>query len=127
MKRGANLSWRTIVGVGVKPSWRSTEGMSQHRIVDSRAGRPCSVGIRSERVEAGGGGRSYDLDSCGRLGRRDERTRQALRCIPRALVSAPAIHHSMSRWRRSAAGWSGHLSQLCGSTNRRENLGDCHL
>ena len=52
MKRGSNLSWRTMVGVGVDPSWRNTEGMSQHRIVESRAGRPCSVGIRSERVEA---------------------------------------------------------------------------
>ena len=52
MKKGANLSWRTMVGVGVKPSWRNTTGMSQHRIVDSRAGRPRSVGIRSERVEA---------------------------------------------------------------------------
>ena len=54
MKRGSNLSWRTMVGVGVKPSWRNTTGMSQHRIVDSRAGRPRSVGIRSERVEAVG-------------------------------------------------------------------------
>jgi len=54
MKKGANLSWRTMVGVGVKPSWRNTTGMSQHRIVDSRAGRPRSVGIRSERVEAVG-------------------------------------------------------------------------
>ena len=74
MNRGSNLSWRTMVGVGVDPSWRNTEGMSQHRIVEALAGRPFSVGIRSERVEAGGGGRSYDLDSCGRLGRRDERT-----------------------------------------------------
>ncbi len=54
MKRGSNLSWRTMVGVGVNPSWRNTEGMSQHRIVESRAGWPCSVGIRSERVEAVG-------------------------------------------------------------------------
>jgi hypothetical protein len=52
MKRGSNLSWRTMVGVGVKPSWRNTTGMSQYRIAESRAGRPCSVGIRSERVEA---------------------------------------------------------------------------
>jgi hypothetical protein len=41
-----------MVGVGVNPSWCNTEGMSQHRIVESRAGRPCSVGIRRERVEA---------------------------------------------------------------------------
>ena len=52
MKKGAKLSWRTMVGVGVKPSWRNTAGMSQQRIAESRAGRPCSVGIRSERVEA---------------------------------------------------------------------------
>src|SRR5260370_13842953 len=49
--------------------------MSQHQIVVSRVGRPCSVGIRSERVEAVEGAKGvYDLDSCGRLGRRDERT-----------------------------------------------------
>ena len=52
MKKGANLSWRTMVGAGVKPSWRNTIGMSQQRIAESRAGWPCSVGIRSERVEA---------------------------------------------------------------------------
>jgi len=70
-----NFCWRTVVGVGVNSSWRNTQGLSQHQIVESRVGRPYSVGIRSERVEAGGGGRSYYLDSCGRLGRRDERTR----------------------------------------------------
>jgi hypothetical protein len=52
MKRGSNVCWRTMVGAGVKPSWRNTTGMSQHRIAESRVGRPCSVGIRSERVEA---------------------------------------------------------------------------
>ena len=67
--------------------------------------RPYSAGIRSERVEALGGGRAYDLDACGRLDRRDERARQVLQYIPRSLVSAPAVHHSVSRWRRSAAGW----------------------
>ncbi|MFL5695960.1 MAG: hypothetical protein ACJ797_02510 [Ktedonobacteraceae bacterium] len=73
MNRGSILCWRTVVGVGVNSSWHTTESMSQHQIVESRVGRPCSVGIRSERVEAGGGGSSYDLDSCGRLGKRDER------------------------------------------------------
>jgi len=52
MKRGSNVCWRTMVGAGVKPSWCHTTGMSQQRIAESRAGRPCSVGIRSERVEA---------------------------------------------------------------------------
>jgi hypothetical protein len=52
MNRGSNVCWRTMVGAGVKPSWRHTTGMSQQRIAESRAGRPCSVGIRSERVEA---------------------------------------------------------------------------
>jgi hypothetical protein len=128
MNRGSNLCWRTMVGVGVKPFWGNTTGMSQHRIAESRAGRPCSVGIRSERVEAveGAAGRTT-WTCCGRLGRRDERTWQALRCIPRSLVSAPAVHHSMSRWRRPAAGWWGRIHLLCGSTNRRENLGVCHL
>ena len=52
MNRGSNVCWRTMVGAGVKPSWCHTTGMSQQRIAESRAGRPCSVGIRSERVEA---------------------------------------------------------------------------
>jgi hypothetical protein len=55
---------------------------------------PCSAGIRRERVEAPGGGRPYDLDGCGRLGRQDERTQVVLRYIPRSLVSAPAVDHS---------------------------------
>ena len=88
--------------------------------------RPCSAGIRSERVEALGGGRAYDLDACGRLGRRDERARQVLQSIPRSLVSAPAVHHSVSRWRRPAAGWAGRIDNpLRSRTNARENPGDC--
>ena len=54
MNRGSILCWRTVVGVGVNSSWHTTESMSQHQIVESRVGRPCSVGIRSERVEAVG-------------------------------------------------------------------------
>jgi hypothetical protein len=75
MNRGSIVCWRTVVGVGVNSSWRNTQGLSQHQIVESRGGRPCSVGIRSERVEAVGTKGVYYLDSCGRLGRRDERTR----------------------------------------------------
>src|SRR6266851_6909866 len=54
MNRGSIVCWRTVVGVGVNPSWRNTQGLSQHQIVESRVGWPCSVGIRSERVEAVG-------------------------------------------------------------------------
>src|SRR6266516_6428021 len=54
-----------------------------------------------------GGGWSYDLDACGRLGRRDERTQVALRCISRSLVSATAVYHRASRWRRPTAGRCG--------------------
>jgi hypothetical protein len=72
-----------------------------------------------------GGGRSYYLDACGRLERRDERTQVALRCISRSLVSAPAVHHRVSRWRRPAAGWSGHIAVLCSRIDVREKLGDC--
>ncbi len=101
-------------------------GFRKARSGSPRSGveRPYSVGIRSERVEARGGGRSYDLDACGRLGRRDERARQALRSIPRSLVSAPAVHHRVSRWRRSAAGWGGCLRLLRGRTDVSVNLAD---
>ncbi len=82
---------------------------------------------RSERVEAAGAKGVYDLDTCGRLGRRDERARKALRYTPRSLVSAPAVHHSVSRWRRPAAGWGGHTDLLCGRTDVRENFGERQL
>src|SRR2546426_1731005 len=110
-----------MVGVGVISAWL-VWGSSESW--EPGVERPCSVGIRSERVEAVGGGRSYYLDTCGRLGRRDERTQQALRSIPRALVSAPAVHHRMSRWRRPAAGWSGRFDRLSGRTDGRVNFGD---
>ena len=83
------------------------------------------MGIRRERVEASGGGGLYDLDACGRLGRRDERTEQALRYISRSLVSAPAVHHSVSRWRRPAAGSGGCIHLLSGRKDVRVNLRDC--
>src|SRR2546421_10522447 len=68
-----------------------------------------------------GGGRAYYLDTCGRLGRRDERARKALRYTPRSLVSAPAVHHRVSRWRRPAAGWGSRSLILCvaGQTEER--------
>lgn len=118
MKRGSNVSGRTMAGVGVNLSWRTTTSMGQNPIVPSRAGRPYSVGIWSERVEAveGAAGRTT-WTCCGRLGRRDERTRQALRCISRSLVSARAVHHSLSRWRRPAAGWGGCIELLKNCTD----------
>ena len=89
--------------------------------------RPCSVGIRSERVEAGGGGRSYNLDACGRLGRRDERTRQALRCTSRSLVSARAVHHRGSRSCDRPQGGELDPPGSCESTDGGVNLGDRQL
>src|SRR5260370_30829384 len=67
-------------------------------------GRKYSV-LQASRVRElrHGGGRPYDLDTCGRLGRRDERGRCVLQYIRRSLVSAPAGHHRASRWRWSAA------------------------
>ena len=94
---GSTYSGAPLRAEASTASWKST------------AGWPCSVGTWSERVEALGGGRSHYLDACGRLGRRDERTRQALRCTSRSLVSAPAVHHRGSRWRRPAAGWGSSI------------------
>ena len=56
--------------------------------------RPASVGIRRERVEAAGAVGPTTWTGSGRLSRRDERPRQALRCIPRSLVSAAAVAHA---------------------------------
>src|SRR5947209_13886392 len=106
---------------GKSDTGASRSALGRTGTVESRAGRPCSVGIWSERVEAVGGGRAYDLDTCGRLGRRDERARKALRYTPRSLVSAPAVHHRVSRWRRPAAGWGSRSLILCvaGQTEER--------
>jgi hypothetical protein len=38
MNRGSIVCWRTVVGVGVNSSWRTTQGLSQHQIVQSRGG-----------------------------------------------------------------------------------------
>ena len=60
----------------------------------------------------------YDLDACGRLGKRDERAWQALRYISRSLVSAPAVHHRASRWRRAFRRGRGSASS--GSSDQRD-------
>ena len=99
---------------GVNLSWRSTEALGQRRLLGVRGGVALLCGHPEGASRGRGGGRAYNLDSCGRLGRRDERTQGLLRCIPRSLVSAPAVHHSMSRWRRPAAGWGSRTELLCG-------------
>ena len=86
--------------------------------------RPCSVGIRSERVEAvGAAGRTTWMPV---VGLADETSvhEPALRYISRSLVSAPAVHHRASRWRRPAAGWGECIHLLSGRRDVRVNLGD---
>jgi hypothetical protein len=127
MKGGSIVCWRTVVGVvgstypGAALLPRASVGLWE-----SRAEGPCSAGIRSERVEALGAAGRTSLFACGRLGRRDERARQALQYIPRSLVSAPAVHHRVSRWRRSAAGGVA-APNCCVAERRSENLGVCQL
>ena len=95
---------------------------------ERREANPCSLGWRGPPLWASGvsesrpwgGGRSHYLDACGRLGRRDERARKALRCISRSLVSAPAVHHRASRWRRPAAGWRWLEPHWLSDRRRRE-------
>src|SRR5712692_685808 len=88
--------------------------------------RPCSVGTWSERVEATGATGSFYLDACGRLGSRDERAQVALRYTSRSLVSAPAVHHRMSRWRRTCRRWGASLIRFRGRGNGTENPVGCH-
>ncbi len=38
MKGGAMCCWRTVVGVGVNPSWRSTAAVGQHSTVGVKGG-----------------------------------------------------------------------------------------
>ncbi len=126
MKRGSNLSWRTMVGVGIKPSWGNTTGMSQHRIAESRAGRPCSVGIRSERVEAvGAAGRTTWIAVVGLADETSARGRLCGVSLVRSSRRQPSTTACPGGDDLPQGGGRIHL--LCGSTNRRENLGDCHL
>src|SRR5579859_998347 len=87
--------------------------------------RPCSAGTWSERVEAVGATGAFYLDACGRLGRRDERARQALQYTPRSLVSAPAVHHRVSRWRRTCRRWGRIAESL--SWQSKRNAEPCRL
>ena len=104
--RGSKVSWRKPHRRWRLSPWRE----SRWRWAQAHHGapgveRPCSVGTWSERVEAAGAKEVFYLDACGRLGRRDERAQVALRYTSRSLVSAPAVHHRMSRWRRTFRRW----------------------
>src|SRR6266581_1013786 len=113
--------------VGVISPWRS-EDLAGHEANCWGLGwrGPALLASGVSELRHWGGGRAYYLDACGRLGRRDERARQVLQSIPRSLVSASAVHHRVSRWRRPAAGWAGRIDNpLRSRTNARENPGDC--
>ncbi len=126
MNRGSILCWRTVVGVGVNSSWHTTESMSQHQIVESRGGGPTlwASGVSESRQE-GAAGRTTWIAVVGWADETSARRGSAVYpSFARLGASRPP---QLSRWRRPAAGWSGRIHLLCGSTNRRENLGDCHL
>ena len=107
-----------------KSRWRWAEATHSTPGVE----RPRSVGTWSERVEAAGATGAFYLDTCGRLGRRDERAQVALRYTSRSLVSAPAVHHRVSRWRRTCRRWRGALlSRSRGGANGTKNPVGCHF
>lgn len=69
--------------------------------------RPYSAGIRSERVEAlGAAGRTTWTPVVG-LADETSGRQIALRYTSRSLVSATAVHHRGSRWRRAGRRWGG--------------------
>jgi hypothetical protein len=125
MKGGSILGWRTVSALGSShpgAGW-SALGWSSCSDLGWRGPALWASGVSESRH---GGGRSFYLDACGRLGRRDERTQQALRCISRALVSAPAVDHRVSRWRRPAAG--GVAAPSCrGGERMSENFAERYL
>ena len=127
MKGGSILCWRTLVGVVGSPSPGAALRPSAHvGFWESRVEWPCSVGIRSERVEAVGAKGVYYLDSCGRLGRRDERTQE--------LCGVSLVRSSRRQPSTTACPGSTRLSQgggaapnCCVAERRSENLGACQL
>ena len=102
MKGGSIVRWRTMVGVvGSTSPGTTLRPSASFGLWESRAEWPCSVGIRSERVEAVG--RKARTTWIVVVGLADETSvhEPALRYISRSLVSASAVHHSMSWWRRA--------------------------
>jgi len=129
MKGGSIPAWRkeSRREAGILP-WRK-RGFRRARGEPVWPGveRPCPAGIWSERVEAVGGGWSYYLDACGRLGRRDERTRACsavyLSCARLGASRPPQRVQVEATSRR--VGWLHRSSR--GAEQTRENLGDGQL
>src|SRR6266700_517669 len=124
MKGGSIPAWRkqSRREAGISP-WRK-RGFRRARGEPVWPGveRPCPAGIWSERVEAVGGGWSYYLDACGRLGRRDERTRACsavyLSCARLGASRPPQRVQVEANSRR--VGWLHRSSR--GAEQIRENL-----
>src|SRR6266567_5221823 len=126
MKGGSIPAWRkqSRREAGISP-WRK-RGFRRPRGEPGWPGveRPCPAGIWSERVEAGGAtGRTTWMPVVG-LADETSAHEPALRYISRSLVSAKAVHHRASRWRRPAAGWGGCIHLLSGRRDGRVNLGE---
>ncbi len=116
MKGGSIVCWRTLVGVvGSTSPDAALRPSANVGFWESRVEWPCSVGIRSERVEAVGAKGVYYLDSCGRLGRRDERMQE--------LCGVSLVRSSRRQPSTTAcpggdapfAGWGSRTELLCGS------------
>src|SRR5260221_5825060 len=111
---------------GVNLSWRCTAATGQRRLVGVKGGRPCSAGIRSERVEAlGAAGRTTWTPVVGLADETSERGR---------LCSISLVRSSRRQPSTTACPGGDDLPQggvaapnCCVAERRSENLGVCQL
>jgi len=111
---------------GVNLSWRGTEASASVGLWESRVEWPCSVGIRSERVEAVGAAGRTTWTAV--VGLADETSGR------RWLCGVSLVRSSRRQPSTTACPGADNLPQgrgaapnCCVAERRSENLGECHL
>jgi hypothetical protein len=103
------------------------------RVGEGRETNRCGLGWRGPALWASGVSESRQEGAAGRstwtpvVGVADETRRASAEgsAVSPSFVSAPAVHHRVSRWKRPAARWGGHINLRRGRTDGSENLGEC--
>ena len=111
---------------GVNLSWRCTAATGQRRLVGVKGGRPCSAGIRSERVEAlGAAGRTTWTPVVGLADETSARGRLCSISLVRSSRRQPSTTACPGGDELPQGG--GAAPNCCVAERRSENLGACQL
>ena len=127
MKGGSILGWRTVVGVvGSTSPGAALRPSASVGFWESRAEWPCSVGIRSERVEAvGAAGRTTWTAVVGLADETSERGRLCGVSLVRSSRRQPSTTACPGGDDLPQGG--GAAPNCCVAERRSENLGACQL